>query len=168
MSKNQNLSVLVDTSFLITLYDKERANHSIALKYFEYFLSNSIKIYLSTIVISEFHQGQSITDIISSGNYIVLPYNFEDAVETARMAYDLGNVSRKRASRPELKDDLKLMGQAVFNDIDFIITEDESTLARFCKRLSDSKMYKLKTIIVKDGFDASYFQGGQSSLLDKD
>ena len=170
MSEKSSQSILVDTSFLITLYDdsKTRKNHSVARKYFKYFLNKSIKIYLSVIVIAEFQQIQPITDIVASGNYITLPYNFEDAVATADVAYNLGAASRKDTSRrAQLKDDLKLMGQAVFKKLDFIITEDERTLARYCRKLAGAKMFSPKVIVVSEGFDSGIFSSGQASLLDE-
>lgn len=167
MSENKGLSVLIDTTFLITLYNKDRNNHGIAKKYFKHFIKKEIKMYLSTIVISEYQQMQPITEIISSGNYLVLPYNYEDAIKTAEIVFHLGGASRKSSHRAQFKDDLKLMGQAAYKGIDFIITEDESTLARYCKKLNDARLFNPKVILLKDGFDTSVFNSGQSSLLDK-
>lgn len=168
MPDNRSLTVLVDTSFLITVYDKDRANHALALKYYKYFIKNSIKMYLSSIVVSEFQQMQSIVDLINTGNYILLPYNYDDAIKTAEVSYNLGGTDRRGDSNPKYKDDLKLMGQAESNSTDFIITEDESTLARYCEKLSKAGIFKPKIIIVKNGFDTSAFNNGQSSLIDED
>lgn len=38
-------NILVDTSFLIAVFNKNSENHEIALKYFKYFLKNSIEMY---------------------------------------------------------------------------------------------------------------------------
>ncbi len=160
------MSVLVDTSFLITVYDKDRANHAVALKYHKHFIKNSIKMYLSTVVVSEFQQMQSIVDLINTGNYLLLPYNYDDAIKTAEIAYNLGGTDRRGDGNPKYKDDLKLMGQAEYNEIDFVITEDESTLARYCEKLSKASMFKPEVIIVKNGFDTSHFNNGQSSLIE--
>jgi len=126
-------------------------------------------MYLSTIVVSEFQQMQTVADIIASGNYILLPYNYEDAIKTAEISFNLGGASRKDPSsiRAQFKDDLKLMGQAESNNIDFIITEDESTLGRYCKKLKLAQLFNSEIITLKDGFDRSFFNSGQSSLLDK-
>ncbi len=161
---NKKMTVLVDTSFLITLYDKTRPNNPTAFKYLNYFLDNLIDMYLSTIVISEYQQMQPIVDIINSGNYIPISYNYEDAIKTAEIAYNISG--EKRGSRAEFKDDLKLMGQAEFNNITFIITDDETTLAKYCERLSGAKMFKPKIIIMSKGFDSSIFNDGQASLIE--
>lgn len=163
--KGRRPSVLVDTSFLISLFDPERPHHSIAKKYYKYFIRNSIDMHLSVIVIAEFNQVQPIADVMSSGNFIPLPFNFEDSLKTSDVAYQLGGVERKRdGSNPKYKDDLKLLAQASCNNIDFIITEDESTLARYCERLSKGGIISLSSIVLAKGFDVSSFNGGQSSL----
>ena len=121
-------------------------------------------MYLSVIVISEFHQVQPITDLIASGNYMVLPFNYDDALKTAEVAFNLGGLDRRGESNAKFKDDLKLLGQAKYKGIDFVITEDARTLYRYCKRLNQAKMLDAKPIALKDGFDASHFNGGQSAL----
>lgn len=52
--------VLLDTSFLITLADKNRTNHETARRYWKHFLENQIPIYLSAVVVSEFCIKQEI------------------------------------------------------------------------------------------------------------
>jgi len=165
MSKDK--SVLVDTSFLISLCDNssKRPNHETAKKYLKYFLNNRIKMHLSVIVISEFHQGQSITEFITSGNYSVLPFNYEDALEAAQIAFNLNKVNRITGSRAEFSDDIKLIGQVKNKQIDFLITDDVKTLYKYCDTLNKAKMLNCKAIALKDGFDVSLINGGQTSLL---
>jgi hypothetical protein len=164
VSKKTTKSVLCDTSFLISLYDDSRPNHEVAKKYHKHFIRNGVIMYLSVIVISEFHQVQPITDLIASGNYIVLPFNYDDALKTADTAFSLGGLDRRGESNAKFKDDLKLIGQAKNKDVDFVITEDARTLYRYCERLNKAKMLDTKPIALKDGFDASHFNGGQSTL----
>lgn len=161
------LSVLVDTSYLITLYDDGRPNHKTAKTYFKYLLENKIKIYLSTIVISEFQQGQSVVDLINNGKYIVLPFNYEDAIKSAELAFNLGGQNRSQGGETaaKQKDDIKIMGQAEQKKIDFILTEDESTLTRYAGRLSGAGIFSPKIIKMSDKFDSSWFNNGQASLL---
>lgn len=159
-------SVLVDTSFLITVYDDSRPNHETALKYYKYFLDNSVTMYLSTIVIAEFHQGHTAATILTSGHYIPLPFNVTDAIEFSNIAHDLGNDARRGGSRPEYRDDLKIMAQAKKNNIDYIITDDHSTLMRYCTRLSEAEMFNTRVIPLNEPFNMSWFnEDGQTSLL---
>ena len=60
---------------------------------------------------------------------------------------------------------MKILAQCANNEIDFIATEDKSTLAKYCYRLIDNG--KLNTqVITADEFDLSVFRSGQASLLD--
>jgi hypothetical protein len=163
---DKQLSVLVDTSFLISLYDDTRPNHKVAKKYHKYFIKHSIVMCLSPIVIAEFHQMQSIVDVVGSGNYRIIPFNYDDGLNSADIAYKLGGVSRKRdGTNPKYKDDLKLIAQTVTEDISFIITEDKSTLARYCTKLQSAKVLNTKVIVLSDAYDESWFNGGQATLV---
>lgn len=158
--------VLVDTSFLITVYDDTRPNHTTAKQYHDYFLNNEIAMYLSSVVVSEFHQGSTAATLLSSGLYVPLPFNIPDAVMVATISHALGNDARRGGSRPEFRDDIKLMAQAERQNIDFIITDDHSTLARYCERLTEAGMFNPKVIKLNEPFDMAWFNAsGQSSLL---
>lgn len=168
MSEKKQLSVLVDTSFLINVYNEDAEHHEVARKYHKYFLKHNIKMHLSTIVISEFHQKQTIVELLKTGQYIVEPYNVEDAVATADLTFKLGNSERRGDAKAEFKDDIKLMGQAENKDLSFIITGDVNTLAKYCKTLSDMSLFKPEVIVISEPFAASHFNGGQSALLEEE
>lgn len=57
------ISVLVDTSFLITLADPVRRHHEVAKTYFREFLNANVPLYLSAIVASEFQVKQAVNDL---------------------------------------------------------------------------------------------------------
>ena len=168
MSEKKQLSVLVDTSFLINVYTEDAEHHDVARKYHKYFLKHNIKMYISTIVVSEFHQKQTIVELLKTGQYIVAPYNVDDAVATADLTFKLGGSERRGDAKAEFKDDIKLMGQAENKDISFIITGDVNTLAKYCRTLSGMSLFKPEVIVISEGFSASIFNGGQSALLDDD
>ena len=122
-------------------------------------------MYISTIVIAEFHQGQTAATLLTSGLYFPLPFNVPDAVEFSNVAHNLGNDAR-RGSRPEFRDDVKLMAQAQKNGIDYIITDDSSTLARYCRRLTEAEMFTPQVIPINEPFNMIWFnENGQSSLV---
>lgn len=160
-------AVLVDTSFLIILYDDSREEHAVAKKYFKYFLKNNIKMYLSPIVVSEFHQMQSVADILRSGNYLIMPFNVDHGIEAADIAYNLRGFKRP-TSNAEFKDDLKLMGQAKKEKMNYIITNDTSTLARYCERLAEAGMFDSKVIPINQPFNESWFTSDGQASLDVD
>lgn len=81
MPKLHRQSVLLDTSFLITLYDTTRDNHENAKEYFKYFIANSIDMYISSIVASEYQQKGDINIIFSTDNFIDCPFNRGDGVK---------------------------------------------------------------------------------------
>lgn len=158
-------SVLIDTSFLITLADDSRSNHEVAKKYYKEFIKREITMYLSTIVISEFQQMQPVTDLVVSGNYMPLAFNFDDAIKTAEVAFNLGGTDRRGENRSNCKDDIKLIGQAEANSISLVITDDSGTLFRFCDKLHKAGIIKVKPIKLDDGYDSALFNNGQASLI---
>jgi predicted nucleic acid-binding protein len=164
MPKYQIKKVLVDTSFLITLFDDARPNHKVAKHYYKYFLDNGIELYLSTIVIAEFNQGQPISSVLGTGNFIALPFNIDDAIRTSEIAFQMGGVEKRGHGNPKYKDDIKLIAQADGWKIDFIITEDKSTLARYCENLKKGSIISTEAITIIDGYDTSRFNNGQTSL----
>ncbi len=165
MPETRQRSVLVDTSFLITLYNDQRANHQVAKKYHRYFIRNSIVMKLSTIAISEFQQVQPITDLLASSNYIVLPFNIDHALKAAEVAFNLGGMDRRGETAANCKDDIKLVGQASYEEADFLITDDSGTLYRYCKKLKDAGMIGTVPIELASGFDGSIFNSGQTALI---
>ena len=166
MSDKKTRSVIVDTSFLISLVDDSRPNHKVAESYLKYFLKNNIVMFLSPIVITEFHQVQAITSIVNSGHYRIIPFNYEDSLEAANVAFSLGKTNRnKEDSRAAYSDDMKLIGQAKCRQVDYLITDDTKTLFKYCETLNQAKMLECKPIALKDGFDVSLLNGGQTSLL---
>lgn len=165
-SNKKRRTVIVDTSFLINLFDDTKTQHQIAKKYYEFFLKNSIDMLLSPIVVAEFHQGQSILDVLSTQNFMPLPYNLQDGIKSAESAFNIGGGKRsgRDGSNPKYMDDIKIIGQAVTNDVDFIITADTKTLKRYCDKLNTGNFLGAKAIDINEAFDSSIFNGGQTSL----
>lgn len=162
MPKQSRRSVLIDTSFLITLFDDSRANHTVAKQYYQFFINNQIDMYISAIVASEYEQKASIDEIFETGNFISLPFNFDDGKVAGNFASSL-NGSRDGTSRDAAKDDVKLLAQASNNELDFVATDDASTLASYCRRLNKTGRLNT-TVITLESFDISNFNGGQTSL----
>jgi predicted nucleic acid-binding protein len=168
-------SVMVDTSFLITLANPNYPNYDAANRYFKYCLNpaHDIKLHLSSIVVAEYHQGASALPWLKSGNFVSMPFNILDATHVSVVAHNLG-LPRNPAStdlanpaidgRAEFKDDLKLIAQAEKNKIDFIITEDRRTLAKYVEDLHQAGFTSVRAIVVADGYEVSCFTGGQASL----
>ena len=150
--------VLLDTSFLITLADKNRPHHRDAKQYWRYFLQNNIPIYLSTIVVSEFEIKQPIGPEILR-HCLLLPFNYQDAKKAASLNFDLFKPTA--SSRDALKDDVKLIAQACVKDVAFVITDDVETFYKYCVRLKEQGILSFKAIKLQDGFDKAFFANGQ-------
>lgn len=165
--KKRRRKVIVDTSFLINVFDESKgATHDVAYKYYRYFIDHSIDMLLSPIVVAEFHQGQAITDLLTTQNFMMIPYNLQDAVKTADMCFALGGNKRvgRDHSNPKYMDDLKLLGQAATVNADFLITADTNTLVRYLDRLKAGTYTETVAIDINEPFDSSLFDNGQTGL----
>jgi len=136
--------VLLDTSFLISFADPNRKHHAVAVQFFKYFAAEGIPMFLSTIVASEFHQKQRVTDLPLDA-VIVLPFNLIDAMNAADLDFTLYK-GTQGVVRDALKDDFKLLGQVKAQDIAFVITEDEKSLYRFCRELREKHVLGARAI----------------------
>ncbi len=156
--------VLLDTSFLITLADKNRADHEAARRYWKHFLENQIPIYLSTVVVSEFCIKQEIPpDMLRC--CVVLPFNWDDALRAAKL--DWKRLQPAGVKRDALKDDIKIIAQAARIDAEFVITDDSESFCRFCKTFKAAGEVQFKAIKLEDGFDRAFFDAnGQRDFTD--
>lgn len=147
--------VLLDTSFLISFADPTRKHHAVAVQYFRHFASIGVPMFLSTIAAAEFHQKQPVTDLPLEA-MIVLPFNLSDAMRSAELDWEhyKGTAGVTRAA---LKDDFKLLGQANAHDLAYVITEDATTLHKFCAELRVKHLLAARPIKLEDGFDKSHF-----------
>lgn len=154
-------AILVDTSFLISLADPHRKHHAIALAYFNESLRRGVPLYLSAIAASEFQVKQSVTDL-PLRNFEVLPFNIDHAMTAGLLMRELKrDVSDDRGA---VKDDVKLVAQAICESLTHIVTEDAQTLVKYVNRLRNAGECSLKTILLAEGFDAAWFNNGQRGL----
>ena len=119
-------------------------------------------MYRSTVVISEFQVKQAINDL-PLRNFVVLPFNIDHAMKC-------GLLIRSMARDPEddrvrVKDDFKLVAQCDCEAISHLLCEDASTLAKYLKRASETGLAATKVVLLKDGFDATWFENGQARLV---
>ena len=155
-------SVLLDTSFLISLSDPARPHHEAAMEYYRECARRQVPMYLSTIVISEFQVKQAINDL-PLRNFVVLPFNVDHAMRC-------GLIIRQMARDPDddrvrVKDDFKLLAQCDCESISHLISEDASTLAKYLERAKDAGLASTKVVLLHDGFDTAWFENGQTRLL---
>lgn len=157
--------IVLDTSFLITLADPNRTNHQAAREYWRHVTEQGIPIFLPTIVVSEFCIKQEIpSDILRA--CIVLPFNWDDAIQAA--ALDFSKTPRGGISRDALKDDVKILAQALVKDAAWIITDDTRSLYKFAQELKTVGTAKFRTIKLDSGFDVSFFDPQGQRQFDYD
>lgn len=155
-------SVLLDTSFLISLSDPARKHHAVALQYYRECVQRQVTMYLSAIVISEFQVKQAINDL-PLRNFVVLPFNVDHAMRCGLLIRDLERDPGD--DRVRVKDDFKLMAQCDCEGITHLLSEDASTLAKYLNRARESGAAPTRVVLLRDGFDAAWFERGQARLL---
>jgi len=151
-------SVLLDTSFLITLSNPNRPYHSVAIEYFRQCVHKQIPMYLSSIVISEYQVKQSINDL-PLRNMVVLPFNVDHAMRCGILIRAL--TREPSDDRVRVKDDFKIIAQCDCEDISHLLSEDENTLVTYLGRAQDPGHTSTQAILLKNGFDLSWFEHGQ-------
>ena len=155
-------SVLLDTSFLISLSDPNRPHHATAEAYYRECVHRQVIMYLSTVVVSEFAVRQSINDLPLS-NFVVLPFNVDHAVRCGMLINQMSKDTDD--DRVRVKDDFKLLAQCACESISHLIGEDGSTLAKYLERARDEFSLATKAILLRDGFDQALFGNGQTQLF---
>lgn len=154
--------VLLDTSFLISLSDPTRAHHQTALAYYRECIHRQVPMYLSAIVISEFHVKQSINDL-ELRNFIVLPFNVDHAMACGVLVRTMPREAGD--DRVRVKDDLKLLAQCQCQGVSHMLTEDSNIFTRYVERARDAGLVSTSAILLKHGYDAAWFENGQSRLI---
>lgn len=126
-------------------------------------MDNDIAMYLSSIVAAEFSIKQPITDL-ELDNFRTISFSIPHGIEAAKLWNSLRS-SEDGDSRHVARDDIKLIAQAVHESIPFILTEDVSTLSKYCDRLRLNGSGNTRAITLVNGFDRSSFrEDGQNEL----
>lgn len=155
--------VMLDTSFLVSLLDRNRPHHNVAKQYYKTLLERESPLYFSAIVAAEIAARQPITDLPLK-NFRSLPFNTTHSTEAGRiwnLLWEIGNGGNRTA----IKDDLKIIAQALHEKIPFILTEEESALYTYCERLRTLDNANIRAIKLSDGFSYGAFSpDGQTDL----
>ena len=121
--------------------------------YYKYFLEHSVVMLLPTVVAAEFSVVQPVT-VLPLRNFRVLPFNLPEAVKCAELnahhyRQQLGNAGQ----RDSVKDNFKIIAQAVVQQARLLITEDETTLCKYCERLNADGKIKFRVVKLSAGFE---------------
>jgi hypothetical protein len=146
-------SVLLDTTFLISLVDSTRPNHLKANEFYKYFLDHKFAMKLSSIAACEFSIKQPIEDL-PLDTFQMLPFNIPESTQLSHLyMHHFKNVGYNRIA---VKDDFKLISQAAYNKIDFIITEDEDLLNKIIRPLNEKSLLKTKPLFCPNGVNKEF------------
>lgn len=154
-------SVLLDTSFLISLVDDSRTNHCKAKDFYKYFIDNKIAMILSSIVTSEFCIKQPITDLPLI-NFKPLSFNIHDSYHLRDLFESNFKSYSDNVSRISIKDDYKIVSQCNFNKITYLITEDQE-LYLLLQELYKAKQIRFQGVYLPNGYEVSF--GLQTKLF---
>jgi len=123
-------SVLLDTSFLITLLNDARNHHKTATDYFYLWTTSKVTLYASTIVIAEYSVKGKLEDFVMQ-HLTVLPFNYDHALKTGELVATQAEAKKNNIwplvgnERDAVKDDLKLFAQTHLTDSHLLATADE-------------------------------------------
>jgi hypothetical protein len=149
------IGLIVDTSFLISLADDTRTNHAHALAYWEYFRKKGEPIYLSTVVVSEYEVGHHLSEKVISA-CVPIEFGWADAMRAAE--FESYREKEEGIQRQAVKDDIKIIAQAVGKNVAFAITDDHNTFAKYSEKLRQAKRVNFKTLALRDGFSTAHFE----------
>ena len=148
-----NKSVLLDTTFLISLSDDRRTHHAKAVEFYKYFLEEKYAMILSSIATCEFCIKQPLTDL-PLHNFKMLAFNITDSHHLSHLFES--HFKNIGDSRIAIKDDFKLISQASYNKIDFIITEDEVMVDKLIKPLNEQSLLKTRPLFCPNGVSREF------------
>lgn len=148
-----NNSVLLDTTFLISLVDDSREHHLKAVEFYKYFLNNKIAMILSSIATCEFCIKQPFEDLPHK-NFKMLAFNITDSYHLSKLFES--HFKNKGGIRAAVKDDFKLISQASYNKIDFLITEDGDMVDKLIKPLNQQSLLNTKPLYCPNGVNREF------------
>jgi len=130
--RDETKGVLLDTSFLIRLLDKNDPFHLNAKGYFKYFTENDFKLFTSTIAIAEYCVRSDISELPLK-NLQIVPFNLSHAQRAGEFAKI---IFRERAdknlqvnNRTIIPNDTKLFAQAdCEKTIEFYLSSDTESI----------------------------------------
>lgn len=144
--------IMLDTSFLIAYADPTRAHHAVARQYFREAIRLQLPMLLSALVVAEFERKQALSTL-GLGNFRVMPFNFDDGQEAARLANELfpKDVENDRIC---LAADVKIVAQAKRAGAAVLLTEDRKSMTKYVDGLRAKGLIDCYPILTEDGFDA--------------
>lgn len=148
--------VLFDTCILIRLMNEADPLHADVFACFKYCLENKMLVMTSTVCIAEYAVQAAAENIFPEIK--VLPFSHEAAI----IAGGLATPADPGDKRDCVKDDFKIIATAVADDIDFIVTKDKKTFAKYAARAKTARGAKFKVVLIdgSEPFSERIFNDG--------
>ena len=158
--------VMWDTSALISLVDKNRANHEIAKKCYCKLLEHDEVQLVSSIAISEYAVQADASALLQNLEFCIQEFNLNHALTAAKLkkiTLDEKDLRSRENTRNVVVNDTQLIGQAHAENVEVILTEDASTFCKTVAKLRDKGVICLKAILLNDNplqyFGYTHIQG---------
>lgn len=134
------MKALLDTSFFIRLLNPEDCLQEQAREYLEYFLNESVALYVSTIAISEFCVKGSL-EMLPLNCLRILPFNLCHAEASGTLYAQVqelkGNGQSLGIQRNVVTNDCKMFAQANVEGFDYFVSSD-SKAGTLLSRIGES------------------------------
>jgi hypothetical protein len=88
------VQVSLDTSFLISFADPDRAHHSVAVDYFRHCVAQQVPMWVSTVAAGEFEVVQPVSDLPLQ-HFRIQPSNLPHAIKAAALSARSGKDRRR-------------------------------------------------------------------------
>lgn len=110
-------------------------------------------MWISTIVAGEFHVKQPFTDLPLQ-NFQIQPYNLPHALRAGELLkfFNTQTETANKEPRRIIINDVKIIAQAVEDKFSAILSEDESTMARLCRRAYELEQAVPRVVLLSEGF----------------
>lgn len=164
-----NPGVLLDTSFLIALYCEDHGSHESAESYFAFWAQNGYTMYLSTVAVAEYTVRDAIPPTLL-GNAELIVFDYEDATTCGELLskkhlFDDSQTScphpgqiqsaAQPGGRVAVKDDFKLLAQAICRNCKAIATRD-SKMVRHCEKAKDAGVADIAVVDISQPFNEGF------------
>lgn len=121
--------ICVDTNFLMSLFNPNDSLHENAKSYFQALVEDGVELYISSIVWAELFGKKNFDSL---DHFRFLPFRRTDAEQVWDIFDDQFWKTTESKNRSCIKDDYKILAQAISKELDAILTADEKFI-KLCK-----------------------------------
>jgi len=147
---NQRTGILVDTCALIATVNPDARAHETVKDYIKGAVAENIELYLSSLTIAEFCARQSF-ETIDTTTFTIFPFDTPESILSGQ--YDAVLKRETGDDRVAMKIDIMLLAHAEKLGAVGVLTLDEKSLVKYCKRLAEHGKTEVRPILGSEPFD---------------